>query len=196
MLRSLFQGEHLGVEFALTSHEVLLECAGLLQGHTRIEGSRSFPVSVCWDALVIDDYFCLSSERLASRADHGFAWTSLETARKVDDDHELLEPPEKDVAAATTVKAAEAEIRSDYVRRGFVPVAAPIAKSIGLSVISLRAAGLDGMNAGLVSRLAGNWVSVLQFRKVWSSLIDDLFLFGAQCQAQPDQVFQMPRKVA
>ena len=62
--KPLFQGDHLGVEFALRSHEVLLQQHGLLDRHTRVEGHRNFPAGSRWDALVIDDYFCLGSERL------------------------------------------------------------------------------------------------------------------------------------
>ena len=54
-------------------------------------------------------------------------------------------------------------------RCGFVPVAAPFSKRLALSVLSLRAAVLPGVTAGLFARLLGKWVSVLQFRKVWSS---------------------------
>jgi hypothetical protein len=42
--RSLFQGDHLVVEFALRSHEVLLQGAGLLSEDTRLRGHKPFPV--------------------------------------------------------------------------------------------------------------------------------------------------------
>ena len=39
--KSLFQGDHLGVEFALESHTVLLQSGGLLHGdETYLEGAR------------------------------------------------------------------------------------------------------------------------------------------------------------
>ena len=41
--RSLFQGDHLGVEFALRSHEVLLESYGLLGLRSRVQGHCNFP---------------------------------------------------------------------------------------------------------------------------------------------------------
>ena len=196
--RSLFQGDHLGVEFALRSHEVLLQEAGLLADETRIEGNKNFPVTCKWDALVIDDYFCLCSERLSTCPKNSFAWTSLTKAREVYEKHQLLGSPEKDGVASPAVKVAGAEIVSDSanVRRGFVPVAAPLAKRVGLSTVSLRAACLPGLTSGLVSRLAGNWVSVLQFRKVWSSLIDGLFLFGAKCQENEGHVHALPKQVS
>ena len=196
--RSLFQGDHLGVEFALRSHEVLLEGAGLLAQGKRIEGNKPFPMSTEFEALVIDDYFCLGVEPLGCDVKTCFAQKALDLARSTYDKHGLAGSPEKDVAAQTTLKAAGAEIRSDpaNVRSGFVPVAAPLSKRLALSVLSLRAAKLGGITAGLASRLAGNWVSVLQYRKVWSSLIDGFFGLVATCQTDPSQVFCMSRALA
>ena len=60
--RSLFQGDHLGVEFALRSHEVLLERGGLLIPLTRLQGNKPFPIGSRLEALVIDDYFAVGAE--------------------------------------------------------------------------------------------------------------------------------------
>lgn len=60
---SLFQGDHLGVEFALASHERLLQDEGLLPADQRILGHSPFPPGPSWQALVIDDFFCLSAEK-------------------------------------------------------------------------------------------------------------------------------------
>ena len=196
--RSLFQGDHLGVEFALRSHEQLLQDAGLLHDDRRIQGNRPFPLGTQFEALVIDDYFCLGVERLASDPDNGFSTAALDLARQSYHASGLLGSPEKDVCAASTLKAAGAEIRSceANVRSGFVPVAAPFHKRLALSMLSLRTSALSGVTAGLFARLLGNWVSVLKFRKVWSSLVDEAFAFGALCQEDPSQIFKMPRKVA
>ena len=51
----------------------LLQQHGLLDHHTRVEGHRNFPAGSRWDALVIDDYFCLGSERLNAPASSSFA---------------------------------------------------------------------------------------------------------------------------
>ena len=64
--RSLFQGDHLGVEFALRSHEVLLERGGLLVPETRMQGNKPFPVGSRLEALVIADYFAIGAEPLGS----------------------------------------------------------------------------------------------------------------------------------
>ena len=196
--KSLFQGDHLGVEFALRSHEVLLQQHGLLVPGTRVEGHRNFPAGDRWDALVIDDYFCLSADRLHASASSSFASDGLRRAHAAYASEKLLGSPEKDVVSETCLKAAGAEIRSNQkcVRLGFVPVASPLAKRLALSVLSIRSALLPGLSSGVCARLAGNWVSVLQFRKCWSSLIDGLFLLSAKCLDDPQQIFSLPRSVA
>ena len=196
---SLFQGDHLGVELALRSHSLLLENHGLLQPHQRLLGNTPVPPGPVWDALVIDDYFAISSERLSDLAEDGFSLRSLEKARDVYTAEGLLGSPEKDVVAATEFKAAGAEVRSgiENARRGIIPVGAPLAKRIALSVVSLRAARLGGISSGLASRLAGNWVSVLQYRKCFSSLIDDFFRLSSSCLSEPEpQVYPLPRAAA
>lgn len=164
--RSLFQGDHLGVGFALRSHEVLLESYGLLGLQSRVRGHCNFPVSMHWDALVIDDC-SISAEPLNFPAEESQCARSLEVARHAYHAEALLGSPEKDVVAETCFKAAGAEVRScqKNVRLGFVPVGSPLAKRLALAVLSLRAACLPGLSAGVATRVAGNWVSVLQFRK-------------------------------
>ena len=196
---SLFQGDHLGVEFALRSHSLLLENHGLLQPSTRILGGQPVPRGPHWDASVIDDYFALGAEPLSTPAEKSFAMTSLAHARLTYDQAQLIGSVEKDVVAQPFVKAAGAEIRSTQknVRLGVVPVGAPFSKRIALSVLSLRAACLPGISASLVSRLVGNWVAVLQFRKCFSSLIDSLFKLSCACLAEIEiGIHQLTRSVA
>ena len=197
--KSLFQGDHLGVEFALRSHETLLQGGGLLRSNTRIQGHRPFPVGPQYDALVIDDYFSLSVEHVNSVPDVGFAHKSLLVARDIYESESLLGSVEKDVDASLTLKAAGAEIRSslENVRIGYVPVGAPISKRLALSVLSLRAACLPATNGKIISRLAGNWVSVLQYRKCLSCIIDDMFRVASACLADDQTVLHpLPKKVA
>eukprot|EP00435_Cladocopium_sp_Y103_P075270 s60_g55.t1 len=197
--KSLFQGDHLGVEFALRSHETLLQGGGLLRDTTRMRGHMPFPVGKELEALVIDDYFSLSIDPVCCAPETTFAWKALQTAREVYSSEKLVGSPEKDVVAKHDLKAAGAEIRSNLrnVKIGYVPVAAPLAKRMALSVLSLRAACLPATNAKVASRLCGNWISVLQYRKCFSSIIDDLFrlantcLSGNECELHP-----LSRKVA
>ena len=59
--RSLFQGDHLGVEYALRPHEVLLQDSNLLHPSRRLLGHHLVPAGPHWEALIIDDYFCIFS---------------------------------------------------------------------------------------------------------------------------------------
>ena len=197
--RSLFQGDHLGVEFALQSHSMLLEESGLLGEKTRVQGHHEFPGGKKWDALVIDDYFCLGAEAISAPAEKSFAFASLATARQIYETADLKGSPEKDVVADTEVKVADAEIRSGIknVRLGFIPIGAPIAKRVALSMVSLRAACLPGVSQKLTARLAGNWVAVLQYRKCLSSIIDGLFKLSSECMSVDEKtILPLPRNIA
>ena len=196
---SLFQGDHLGVEFALRSHSLLLENHGLLAPSTRVLGGHAVPIGCQWDALVIDDYFALGAERLSTPIEQSFAMKALAQARKVYAREGLIGSSEKDICAASSLKAAGAEIRSGEanVRRGVVPIGAPFAKRIALSTLSLRAASLPGVTSDLLARLVGNWVSVFQYRKCLSSVIDTLFKFSSDCmQFDVPKVFSFSRQLA
>ena len=106
---------------------------------------------------------------------------------------------EKDVEAADVFKAAGAEIvsRPEDVRRGCVCVGAPIRKRLALSALTLRAARLSGTTSGLASRLSGNWVSALLFRRCLSSIVDDFFAVGAAGEkAVENTIVPLSRAVA
>lgn len=60
--KSLYQGDHLGVEFALSSHSAMLSCWGLLKRSNRICGHHPFPIGPNYEGLVIDDYFGLTCQ--------------------------------------------------------------------------------------------------------------------------------------
>ena len=67
--KSLFQGDHLGVEFALSSHAELLKQSGLLTPETYVLRHHPFPSGELWEGLVIDDYLTILSflESLATQ---------------------------------------------------------------------------------------------------------------------------------
>jgi len=94
---SLFQGDHLGVEFALASHERLLQDEGLLPADQRILGHSPFPPGPAWQALVIDDFFCLSADKRSLPATNTYAFKALAWARDAYDRYRLEGSVEKDV---------------------------------------------------------------------------------------------------
>ena len=104
---SLFQSDQLGVEFALQSHEELLQRSGLLVPEYRLQGHALFPLADKWEGLIIDDYFVISREATGTKPLNTFAWDALVKAREAYDDAGVLGSPEKDVEASTSLKLQE-----------------------------------------------------------------------------------------
>ena len=76
-------------------------------------------------------------------------------------------------------------------------VAAPLQKRLGLALLSLRVASLEGISSKLASRLSGSWISVLMFRRCFCSVVDDLFALGSSFEdGGESKVVHLPRKVA
>ena len=198
--KSLFQGDHLGVEFALSSHESLLVDEGLLWPSRRLLGHSPVPDSDRFEGLIIDDYFAIGIEPRNSKAHDTFAFSALAQAREAYQKHALLGSVEKDVVCETSFKAAGAEINSSEAAlcHRLISVGPPWQKRFGVSVVSLRAARLPWITKQLAVRLSGNWVSMLLFRRCLVSIVDSFFALGAQCESnlgQPD-VVPLSRKCA
>lgn len=107
--------------------------------------------------------------------------------------------PEKDVVAEDLFKAAGAEVdsRDEVVALGLTLVGAPLAKRLGLSLLSLRVAALEGISTNLASRLAGSWVSLLLFRRCMSSVVDEFYSIGALgSRSAENRVVPLKRSVA
>ena len=62
---ALFQGDHLGVEFACCAHAKMLEDAGCHPAENRLCASQAIARNKPVTGLVIDDYFALSAEDIA-----------------------------------------------------------------------------------------------------------------------------------
>ena len=196
---SLFQGDHLGVEFALQSHEQLLVSEDLLEERNRLRGHHLPPEGPNYEALIIDDYFAIGAHPISRGNVNSFASEALARARVAYAKHNLEGSIEKDVEASVVFKAAGAEVisRPEDVRRGCVCVGAPIRKRLALAALTLRAARLPGITAGLASRLSGNWVSALLFRRCLASVVDAFFALGACGEKSSENViFPLSRSVA
>lgn len=177
---ALYQGDHLGVEFALGGHEGLLCREGLLLPHQRLQGRALLPWSSTWQALIIDDFFVVSHQDCRCPKEDSEAFGLLQKARAAYKKHELEGSEEKDVVAEDLFKAGGAEVdsREDAFHRGLALVSAPLAKRIGLSTLSLRIARLPALTTTLASRLTGSWVSVLLYRRCFAAVVDELFGIG------------------
>ena len=196
---ALFQGDHLGVEFALDGHQNLLQEEGLLWSSRRLLHKSPIPLTSTWEALIIDDYFCISAQEKSVPKEQTEAFSSLSRSRVAYGHHELPGSIEKDVVAEDVFKAAGAEVISspEAVERGLVTVGAPLEKRFGLAAISLRVAGLKAISTGLASRLSGSWVSVLMFRRCLSSLVSDFFSMGALSEKElKAEIMPLSRAVA
>lgn len=87
--RSLLQGDHLGVEFALSAHGALLRDVGPLHPEEEVRGDAPFPIGPNDQGLVSDDFFCVSIQR-CGLLPH--------------DKHSVLGSPEKDIIGSTHFK--------------------------------------------------------------------------------------------
>ena len=180
--RSLLQGDHLGVEFALEGHAQLLLSHGALRPAHRVMGSSMLPLGLTWQALVIDDLVNVTA--LPAGADPSGpseARDLHEAAAQVYEAHRVMGSPDKDVLGSPLFQAVGAEVdsRKAQVSRACVPVAAPLARRVALSVLSLRAARLPITSAKLLTRLSGAWVSCAMFRRCSMCIFQRIF--GPDC---------------
>ena len=196
---ALYQGDHLGVEFALEAHQNLLRREGLLVSGSRLEGHSALPTGNVWESLIIDDYFCISAQGRNLEKEGSQAFLHLALAREAYLKHQLPGSIEKDIVAEDLFKAAGAEVDSSQAvnQLGLALVGAPLQKRIGLAMVSLRAASLKGISRGLAAKLSGSWVSCLMFRRCMSAAVDGLFSIGNGKSAEfSDEVVSLPRRVA
>ena len=110
--RSLLQGDHLGVEFALSAHDSLLTDAGLLNYDQKIQGGVGFPSGPIYQGLCIDDFFILAVEPGGCKEEESEATKILEVATKEYKQHGVLGSIEKDVKASRHFKVIGAEINA------------------------------------------------------------------------------------
>ena len=186
--RSLYQGDHMGVEFALAAHASLLKYGGALPSHTVLLNHRAFPMGDTVQALVIDDLVGLSV--LSASCDpRGPSPARLlhQAAGRVYDRFEVLGSPEKDVTGESLFTAIGCEIdsRRPCVRRGLVTAAAPLGRRLGLASLSLRAARLGVTSSGLVSRLTGAWTSAFLFRRCCMVVLSEAFSVANRAAEEP-----------
>ena len=62
--------------------------------------------------------------------------------------------------------------------------------------LSLRAAGLPVISRTLASRLSGNWISILMFRRCLCCILSQLFTLGNKTESGADEVVRLTRRTA
>ena len=196
--KSLFQGDHLGVEFALESHASLLKRSGLLIPEEEILAHHPMPAGPVWQGLVIDDFFSISCERADSDPQSAVSVARLDKAEAAYSKAGVFGSDEKTVRGAEDFKVIGAEISSNPRARGagVVTVGAPVSKRVPIAALSLRVAALPVISRALASRLAGNWVSVLMFRRCFGCVLARLFEYGTHSAKDADDVLGLQRRAA
>ena len=160
--KAIFQGDHLGVEFATCAHRTLLQGAGLLTPDQEVRANSLFPESLLYQGLVIDDFYAISIEKPELPPEASAAVACLDKALLTYAEHGLLGSSEKDVRGADTARVAGAELDASSRTRqdGIVGAGALRSKRLSLASISLSVAALPSTTDVLHSCLMGGWVSV------------------------------------
>eukprot|EP00435_Cladocopium_sp_Y103_P010770 s1163_g2.t2 len=175
---ALYQGDHLGVEFATQAHSRLLAEHGLLQKGKQFLATSPLVSDRVADGLVIDDFFSISCEALEDEASEGFASVKhFNIAKEAYRGEGLIGSDDKDVVAACRFKVIGAEVLSDAatVKRGAVVVGSPFEKRLGLGLCSAQSAMLSHTSDALHASLVGSWVSVLTFRRQAMAVANEIF---------------------
>ena len=196
--RSLFQGDHLGVEYALSSHCQMLRDGGLLQEATLVERGRAFPHGPLWEGVVIDDFFSGSREKHHVPSSEALSVKHLEQAEKIYLEEAVLGSDEKTVRGEEKFKIIGAEVLSDWQARsaGVVLVSSPVSKRIPMSCLSFRLASMPVISRALASRAAGNWVSIFMFRRCLCCILSEIFGLGSRSNSDDPEVVDLSRRAA
>ena len=195
---SLFQGDHLGVEYALSAHQSLLQEGGLLTEKDQILSGKPFPRGPLRSGLVIDDFFVVSRERESTPPLSSTSCIALATAEQIYKDHGVIGSDEKTIRGSRDFKAIGAEVQAGkrVQGAGLVTVGSPSEKRFALAALSLKVAGLPVISKELASKLSGSWISVLMYRRPLTCILHKLFGLGARDQKDAKQVVQLTRAVA
>ena len=151
---SLFQGDHLGVEFALESHWQMLESFGAIRPELALLNRQPPPLGPDVQALVIDDFVCVSALPRGAPASSSVAARLHGLSQQAYTTEGVEGSPEKDVLGADRFQAVGAEIMSDHrcLSEGILPCGAPLARRIPLAALSLRAAALPVTSSAFCAR--------------------------------------------
>ena len=197
---SIFQGDHAGVEFATSAHEGLLHSFGCLSPRSRMISSKPLCDSSHAQGLVIDDYYAVSIEPLATPASETWSKQLLDRASPAYKKKAIVGSPEKDVVAAREAKVIGACLNHGVhaVQQNMTTVSAPAQKRLALSWISLQLASLRWTSDCLHSCLMGGWVSALLYRRPWMAVVQDAFSLVDRRTMDPAKLklVKIPRTVA
>ena len=154
--------------------------------------------SLLWEGLVIDDYFSVSCEAGSIPNHQAKSVKLLDIAEGTYQKARVFGSDEKTVRGNEGFKVIGAEVLSNQRVRhsGLITAAAPLSKRIPVIALSLAVAEMLAIPKGLAARLAGNWVSILMFRRSACCLLSRIFVFGNKDAASGDEVVKLDRATA
>ncbi len=200
--KALFQGDHLGVEFACDSHSALLESHGLLREEGRLRSDRAIFDDAVVEGLVIDDYFVISKSPLQQHdvASSSASTSFLRRAKAVYQKENLAGSDDKDVIGELRAKVCGAQLDSstDLVAEGVVGLGAPLEKRLALAVLSASSASLPYTTDAVHSSPVGSWISTMLLRRPCMSVFNEVFAVipPAQLDTSRPRMWPLSRKAA
>ena len=198
--KSIFQGDHAGVEICTDAHVNLLQSAGLLSEENRLISSRALYSPDILEGLVIDDYFCISREDASCPNGLSRSRSCYDTAAKVYKSEAILGSPSKDILGENHGKAIGACLNSSDASRalGLITVGSPAEKRISMSFLTLQMCRLKKTTDTLMACLLGGWVSMLTYRRPLMSVLNKAFKLvdSYNIDASRPKVLDLPRSVA
>ena len=176
---ALFQGDHLGVEFACDAHSNFLVHHGLLKDASRLRSSACLVSDEEVQGLVIDDFFVLSKE--AARQDENYEGSasvrSLKKAKQAYQKAGILGSDDKDIWGQSTFKVCGAEVVSDFasVQRGVVLIGGPVEKRFSLAYLTMIASTWPYTTDALHPSVVGSWISLMLLRRPSMAIFNEVF---------------------
>ena len=202
---ALYQGDHLGVEFACSAHGGLLEESGCHPSWNRLRNGQAIVHNSPVSGLVIDDYFVVSSEPVDGACGELYvngnaSQTFLDTAKAAYAEHRITGSDDKEVRNALKFKIIGAEVNSSegLAKAGVVSLGAPADKRFGLSMLSATAACIPYTTDSLHSSLVGSWISTLLYRRPMMAHMNALFqvIASHELDTESPKMHPLPRKAA
>ena len=180
--RSIFQGDHSGVEIATDAHIGLLQRNGLLLDAARLESHRPFVGGYALEGLVIDDFTVGVVDRMTGvpvglSAGEMSAHEKFLKAKRAYKDVGLVGSDHKDIVDSAQGKVIGAWLNSSNhaARQDVATLGGPPSKRYGLSHITLNCCQLSSITDVLLGSLLGGWTSLLGYRRPLLSILNESF---------------------
>ena len=177
---ALFQGDHLGVEFATEAHSGILMSYGLLSHHNRLQAGVCLQDDRCAQGLYIDDFFAISREKLGNEATvppQAMSSLAFHRAKEAYAAEKVFGSDDKDVLGSRCFRVVGAEVdsRRFLVDGGVVSCGLPAEKRLALAYVASVAASLPVTSDALHSSLVGSLISMLMYRRPAMSVLQEVF---------------------